>query len=417
MATNISNNIKKQTGTYPLGKLFIYALLWVFLLGYFYRIREMDDFFLHLQLVGSGGWRDAFLPYAADHVHYPNPLWHILVYYMAKLTDFSFATMGTIVSAACVVSSIALLDHYLRKYITAPTVFGEKALFGLAIGLNAATALYIPPHSPYVTLFSGQPWHSPTYLLMRPFAIACFFIYYELFTERLDDGRIFGKIKKKDGKIVLFGLLAFISILAKPSFVFLFGPPAIVFALIQIIQSPQKGQLLLIVGKIGILMVPSLIILLLQHSALSGEDGFLIFAPLRVWKLHRQMRFLVSFAAAYAFPLFSGLVLFKFVFKNKLLFLSVLTGLTGILEFALFAEEGARLFDANLSWGQMCGTLLLFAGCLIAFANHWQNAEIKRRNAWLFYGGELLLFLHIASGIYYWYVTFNGVSHLSLNFY
>jgi hypothetical protein len=111
------------------------------------------------------------------------------------------------------------------------------------------------------------------------------------------------------------------------------------------------------------------------------------------------------------------LLLHKSVFKNKLLFLSVLTGLTGILEFALLAEDGARLFDANLSWSQICGSLLLFTGCLIAFANHWQDTEIKRRNAWLFYGGAGLLFLHIASGAYYWYVTFHGVSHLSLSFY
>jgi hypothetical protein len=279
MATN-TNNGDKQTETYPLWKLFFYALLYVFLLGYFYRIHELDDFFLHLQLIDSGGWRDAFSSYAADHKYYPNPLWHVLVYCTARLTDFSFATASAVITAACVAASIAVLDHYLRKYTTAPSVFGEKALFGLAVGLNVATALYIPPNNPYMAFFSGQPWHNPTYLLMRPFAVACFFVFYELFTENPDDRRIFGKIKKQDGKIILFGLLAFVSILAKPSFIFLFALPAVIFALVQIIQAEQKSLSLILVTKIGFCMIPSLALLLWQYSAvLNGGGGYSWFSP------------------------------------------------------------------------------------------------------------------------------------------
>jgi hypothetical protein len=367
-----------------------------------------SDLVFHLYWASDASWENLFTQYLTY------PLWHVLVYYMNLYLRFSLITSQAIVSSICVISSIAVLDYYLQKHIIQPSVFNKKYLFGLAVGFNTITALYIHPYNPYFIFLSGQPWHNPTYLIMRPFAIACFFMFYELFSENdHDDSRILKRFNKQDSKIIIFCLLVFVSILAKPSFIFVFGPAAFIFAIIETIQSKQKLKKLFLIGKIGIFLMPSLVLMLVQNSVTSEGDNFnLIFAPLYVWNLHKQLPFLLSFVASFAFPLYCLCVLYKSICKNKLLLLSALTGLVGVSEFLLFAENNSRIYHANIAWSQISGTLLLFVGCFIAFANYGASNDVKRGDLWKLGGGGILLLLHIASGIYYMYCIFvNPVSY------
>jgi len=388
-------------------KLFIYCLIFTFTLVLFYELainhdNLFADLYWHIKSAHSARIDNLF---SREHgLSYP--LFHIIVYYLTKFLLPSYNTWAAFVLAISVVSSIAILDYYMRRELREFN-FNEKFIFVLSIGLTIFMPLYIPSfNGMYLGQFSGQPWHNPTYIIMKPFSILCFFWFYDFFRADQKDKIIIYKyhVSKQNINVLIFSILLFVSLLAKPSFLFAFMPTVAVFTIIELVRFKFKN--LLLSCKLAVSMIPSIVLLLVQRSVtLTLQGSEIVFSPFEVWKIY-STSIPLSFALAWAFPIFVCCLVFRSIFQNRLLLLSLIAWLIGLCEFSLLAEKGPRLEHANIGWSLLITSFLLFIVCTIVFLQYTRTS--KNVNSRSISCGFILLFLHISNGIYYFLRQFNG---------
>jgi len=385
----------------------IFGLTWLL----FYDLGTMvsgygmrsEDFLCHIAWSYQAGFR--FILSDENNLSYP--LFHVLVYYLARFTALSFPASAAVVCSASVVFSVIILDYYMKKYLNG-ICLGNLSIFGLSTGLIMFMPLYIPTLTQiYLGQFSGQPWHSPTYLIVKPFAILCFFLFIDIYQTGKEEKTVIcrWRFSKQNASIVFLSALLILSMIAKPSFIFVFGPSIVVFLIIELIRSRFNNYLFVL--KIIIALIPSLFFALFQYGiTLEGQGTGLMLAPFAIWAFFSS-NILLSFILCFAFPIFVCCLLFKSVISDKFLLLSVVTGVAGILEFILLAESGYRFTDGNIAWSMMCASLIMFIGCAISFIRYVRKNELKGIQ-WIVPFGYTLLFLHIGTGVFYFCTQLAG---------
>ncbi len=115
----------------------------------------------------------------------------------------------------------------------------------------------------YMLSGSPNPFHNPTILFVRPFGIASFIFYIKY----VQTYKMQGYIKY----IVLFSIMTFLSVGAKPSYAVVFLPAMGIYTLYYMIQNRK-----LYFGITALLAVfPSLVLLLIQQKMLSSTTKLL----------------------------------------------------------------------------------------------------------------------------------------------
>jgi hypothetical protein len=114
-----------------------------------------------------------------------------------------------------------ILKHFLSSKLN------DRWLFFLTSILTFVTAIYIPFFNEDIYVGQGSPniWHSPTYLILKPFA-SCAFLFFILFAENA----------RYRNSIFYAGLLSSttaFSALVKPNFVIVFMPAMLIFLIIR----------------------------------------------------------------------------------------------------------------------------------------------------------------------------------------
>ena len=400
-------------------KILAYCVIFVLTGKLFYDLGNppdwlrFNDFYIHIGWAYNAGIKDLLSP--ENGLSYP--LFHTAVHYISRFTVLTYPVSSAVVCSSSVVLSIFILDHYMRRHLR-ETSLHRLHIFGLSIGLTVYMSLYIPSVTQiYLGTISSQPWHNPTYLIMKPFAILCFFWFYDLFnTKKEEKIKILSKsVSKQNTNTVILAVFLLLSMSAKPSFFLVFGPALGVFLIIEVIRS--RFRIFPFACKILIATVPSIALLPLQYVLRwTSQDSSLIFAPFVVWKLFSS-NIPLSFVLSFAFPLFVCILLRKSIIGDKLLFLSVITGVLGILEYVLLAEGGEWIVHGNMAWGSMSASMILFIGCAIAFIKYVYECKTKedacflngiRGYKWKAAFGFALLLVHIATGVFYFFVQLSG---------
>ena len=376
------------------GKWLMLALLFALSYALFYQmtLRPSSDIAIHATWAAEGDFRD---PTSFVH-HGAHPMWHVLVSVLLHLGLPLPAASALITALSKVFIAYAthrMLTSALRDRLS------ETAITLFTGILMLVSCLCVPALNPTVYAGIGTPntWHSCTQLMAMAFMLVCVprtARCYEFFSP---------SAPLAWRQPVMLGVLLFLSLLAKPTFMQAFLPAASLFFLYQWIRRPQCSRCFV---QVLVCVLPAVALMIFQYLYYFG-----IIVP---WQSSVVLEYdwgkalhLLRVVLIMAFPLYT-LVLCRAQKADTTFVLTLLLNLTAIVEMLLLGEDGRRASDGNFGWGMMGASLMLWVVCLIRFLRQ-QDVWNWRRPRNLV--GWLLLAWHLASGVYYiGYLFVSGAS-------
>lgn len=326
------------------------------------------------------------------------PLWHILVNVCYKISRFIFGTgMSPSYSAAFVTGLVNVCTYLIITKIL--SLYACARAEWIAFGLCFVEPVYIPGLMDDFSFFAqGSPviWHNPTNMIVKPFALAGFFLIIQ-HLRKIQDG---SGVSRKES----FGLSAviFLSVLAKPSFFQGFVPALGVYILAQLCRT--KFRLFREYCLLCSCFIPGFLIILGQFviSFLYVKSGQGIgIGWLEVAKAYYPYPLLQLFLVL-AFPICYILFFVRTIGKTLEIRLSVLYVLCAWLEFALLYEKGERKFQGNFEWAVCLAYAVIWTVASMLFfkdrsSKSSENKGEKAKNIVL----SLIWLLHFLSGLFF----------------
>lgn len=340
--------------------------------------------------------------------HYAYPLWHLLYLFIKKCMiplEGLLLNRGVDFSALCATfaCTIGIVGTYLAGCNVYTKMLPEKyKRYGF---LLAALLIFTGPY--YVesvndSYYLGQgivmPWHNPTTIMVYPFAIVCFGIYYSLANNKTD-----GKPWKQ---WIIFSSVLLVSGLAKPSFYQMFIPGMALFCLIELILSKGKKFLFCMYSLVSTL--PTCILMLVQHGMTIKEptqvveetSGIVIAGIgiewLKVQKLYSEYHPFQSLMLLWIFPLFVLVLYLLNRERSGKMTLAISCFASGMLQYTFFYLH-MRPQTGDFAWGYYISVAILFISCSAYFIQLCENKKWQL----IKYIGILLYLGHVVFGIIY----------------
>lgn len=331
---------------------------------------------------------------------FPNFLYFFLVALFAGFSKNIYLYYG----ASVVLISLALCfkfflsQYYLRKYSLPDK--NKPGYLLPAVAMMFAFALpgvnFFQSNEYYLGQLPPNVWHNSTVIFLMPFTILFFFKSYNLlFTDIVD--------KQKEQWQIFF--LIVINALIKPSFLFTLIPSVFFFFVwFNLFSKTNKKKLsLLLPFATGLAFIAIEYYLIFTRGHISNVvsspvKSSVIIEPFVVWKNYSP-NMLVALITSCFFPLVYVLISKGKVLKNTMIQFAGINYIAALGIWILFAEEGARKFDANFCWQVIVASYLLFFSFLIHFINEKKSQSLSRSKQYIV-GGAFLL--HFIWGIVYW---------------
>lgn len=252
-----------------------------------------------------------------------------------------------------------------------------------------------------------QPWHNPTYHLMRLLGYLVLTIYFILFKcYKNNDNK---KFKFYGLFIILLTLVNY----AKPNFFLGFAPAMLIVLVYDLITS--KGKQLKNIIMFGCCVLLTMPVLFLQSATLfgSGSNASIIISTEQFLTLFSNSSGINSIISNLLFPLFTTIVYFCIYFgkSKKELDASILVqswlmfAISFFERFFLF-ETGPREGHGNFLWGCFFFTDVLYIVCFVEWITLFNKGYLSRKNP-LFYIGVAIYLIHFGMGIRF--LGFNGL--------
>lgn len=341
-------------------------------------------------------YRQSLMPVYGDSLYFESDLpyhismvvddgWYYSLTAFIYLGLYKLAGGGTILIAiflaVVMTATVIATERLLRE------VFGEKKIITCpgALALNLVMPFFVrwAGMYRYVSYQSGNVWHNSTYICMR-LAAVIFMIFY-LRYEKLYAGESY-KIKHW---LILAAVLA-VTTFIKPSFLTVFAPALAIKLLWDLIKN--KVRLLKVLVK-GLIVVPSLGVMLWQNSVLFGDDtenGFRI-SFMETFSFHADHP-KVTVLLSLAFPLAVGIFILadvliklikdrdkKAIFKlDGVYVFSILMGIVGFAEAILLIETGSRSRDGNFLWGYSIALFFLYLTSFVRWTGFLEEKKWVR---------------------------------------
>lgn len=328
-----------------------------------------------------------------DYFLNENPyfMWHILIKLVSKILYIPMEYAVAIVSALINVLIYCFINKIMKIY------YVEKSEL-ISFILLLVGPLYIPWYNEKIYLGQGTPniWHNPTSLVVKPFAICCFFMVLKLLAS------IQQKIEIKRKQYITLSILIFLSVLAKPSFIQGFIPGLGGYLLILCIKDKFRNFKQYI--YLCFTFVPGVFLMMYQFIASfykgDSAEGIGIswlevpsyFSP-NVW---------ISLLLLFFFPILYLLWNIKKVYQKMDIQLSICYQGMAWLEYALLYENGRRKYHGNFGWASALSTFILWMVVLIYFVNDIKEMKMNDKRQ-VIKNSILLavLLFHLLCGCYY----------------
>ena len=323
---------------------------------------------------------------------YTYPLFYVCIVIFGKIFgSYSIGTavlIGLFAAVTCFLQ-IKVLHYFLKDDCSSWKI----ALYGFALSfiwpLNFVG--YDNPYSLY--LFSGAtaPVHNATYLASKPFALACFFLFYIMMESAAEEAPIHTRetAKKQNLRLLLFSVLFFLSVLAKPNFYQIFAPAGTLIAICCFLRYGRR--IFLFCCKLAAAFVPAT---LWTIYTMTVTVGGIRFAPLEGFRIRNSDPLSLAVIQSILFVIFVIALLFIYRENWKLLLFASIVWVFSAAEFYLFIQSD-HPNTLDLGWGYLCAQYLLFAAAAISFE------KIRPRIGLALYRVGVVLFAaHFATGIY-----------------
>ncbi len=251
------------------------------------------------------------------------------------------------------------------------------------------------PGRQYLGYFSANPYHNPTFILLKPLALIWFYIAAE------------NLFKRSELKLILAtALIVFLASSAKPSFTLTFIPAiGLVWLCFYTKKFKQLNWRLLIwgMGVAAVLVLSTQYLVSYTAAGLDASVEKFAFTPFKTLLAYSSSYFQVALKIVMSavFPLYVTIYYWKDV-KGKLTFqLGWMNFLVGLVMALLFSEE-VRYAHGNFLWGPMTGIFILFVITIIQYFNDLAPKLEQRSARWKDWIPALLLALHLACGLIYY---------------
>lgn len=325
-----------------------------------------------------------------------------LFHFVLKLVYYTFDSF-TVMAAFSVFLGITsnlisylLVRQYLLKKINKEKYKVELLCLSLFI-VSMITIPFFPINSRYLGVGTPNPWHNPTFFLVRPFAISSF-IFITQVNKLIENNKPYVK------PLILFSASMLISALMKPSFYLVFLPALFFYYLYVLIRS--KFKKIFDCFLLGLSVVPAGIVLIFQNMILFGSENSIKISWIgEVWNSFAPLGSVsLSILLGISFPLFVFISnAKKLKFENIII---ILTLLFGIMEAYFLTEIGPRHSHGNFFWGYYLSMFLAYLVSSMTFI----NTKNKTRTNKII--GCSLFSLHLISGIIYYIQILFGVSYM-----
>ncbi len=388
-----------------IGLVWVVAL--IFYISVFMRDNQAisDDFVKHIKsgfslishmkngIVGLSEYKKVD-PYSAI-ISYP--VWHILVYAIYRIGNFVFPFISqgklqlisaAIVNATAIALTLVVLlrvfqkENDSKKTTILKTIICASLLFVGPIDASFFIGKY------YLGAYTGNPWHNPTYLVVRVVAIVVFYMYVKIF-----------KVKEPTVRqYVQVSILLLFSAFCKPNFYQVFLPGLVVFCILLFLIKRNKDTFAKCL-KIALTCVPTIALLFIQFFlSISGEGGRGIgFKFLFVWK-HYTQNWLLSLLVSIAFPLVVYIILFIKKRVDYSCMLCLFVFISALVQYMFFYIK-TNPFYADFSWGFELSIFLLFVVAMKKLLEIIQldgfKVKFSEKIGLFIYG------LHLLFGIFY----------------
>ena len=378
---------------------YIVICLAVVLASFAMTLKQMGemyaDFAVHARFAGAGRVDPQYIKFNFY------PLWHLGVQLWANKLHVSLNYAAAVVSAGFAFLTVSVTYCLVKSALK--NQCSNWGIAALTLGLSFVAAIRIPfmDARNFIDYIGPTIWHNPTNLAVKPFAIAAVFLFFWLYERYGTDG--FHDSKKGELRwMMCLSVILLISCFTKPSFSQGFLPAVMLFLLIELIVT--KGKCFVFCLKSALIFTPAALYMLYQFfSVFSPEQErnmqIDVMEILSRWSPHPWF----SIVVAIAFPLFVIIVLRKYIFKDKLLWLSIVFYLTALLEAMLLIEVNEPN-SGNFCWAWQLAMGVLFIVTAIRFFQKysWRACGSDRKMKCIFWTGSILLVCHTLSGVYYY---------------
>lgn len=350
------------------------------------------DFRLHHEMLAqfvSGEWTLGQFLGAIPHF-----LYHLIVYSGSLLLNRADWLVGyAVVIAAWTVLGLLYYFFLLRasNAVLPQSRHLVAALLTLALLFSAPLFFSAEGHV-YFGFIHTNVYHSPTVLLLRPFAIAIFCLGMATFTSNA---------QSSSRLIPLLVLLTILSILAKPSFAMAFVPALVLLTGVRLaLKQPIRWAVLLSIA------LPATTLLGAQFLFFEGQGLALNFLGyLREYNAAGD--WLLKIVLSAAFPIVVTLLWLRESARSTLMQLAWTTFLIGIALAYLLVEGGGRTDHGNFVWSAQIGALILFfasAIFLVQQAGTWRSPH--HHFTWRFILVVVTLAAHVTHGVVWLLMNF-----------
>lgn len=358
---------------------------YVFYLEIFQADQYPSDFAVHMKAI----WR-----FQDPTLHIAHPVFHFLSFYISEIFPIGIGYSAVFVTAFFLTAASVLINLILADSLR--DRFSGGFILFLTIALSWVHSIYIPflCKNPCQGQSSSNLWHTPTTIVVKPFALVCFYGFVRLIEDR--------RLQRQSWAIILAAVMIFLSVLAKPNFVMVFFPAVSLYLLIR---HTRRYDLYRITGLI---FLPTLLLILYQFLSTFGVGGDpttrerdrIVFDFLGVWHIYSK-NVPVSILLGNAFPLSVLAFRFRDSLRNPYQWVGWMMMLFAIAQACTLAEQ-VKYNDMNFGWGYTITLTIVFVNAVIEFFR-WM-AEPGRRSGWAGFGMafcSIVFSLHLASGIYY----------------
>lgn len=348
-----------------------------------------SDFPIHLRWALEGGSYSLLGPY----LHFVNALWS---------SSFAYALAMSLLICLTIAAS-----YYMQKYIIdyLGSKYNSYRLWYLSISSIFLCSIWIPFIYPFLynnTTFVTQPWHNPTYIMMRPLAVVSLMLSFKMLSEYKKDLPLW--------KYAIYSFVLFITNFAKPSFIVIYAPFVFVYCLIDLVHT--KGKSFVPALKLGLSIVISLLPLVFQTIVLFDPNAAYkneIAMQFSLGRFGGKIMLVLSMLSGLIFPTYIFLFLKKSgMGKDKLKKLNYTWILFGIAFFErLFLyERGPRGDSGNFAWGLIFFAYILYIISMAYWEYGYSSGYIKSKKVYL--SGYAIYGLNIICGVIYFILLQTG---------
>lgn len=323
---------------------------------------------------------------------YPYFMWHLTVRIFYKIFGMPMNYAAAVVSALVNVVVYLITAEIIKRYKVDKS--GVISFCLMLVG-----PLYMPWFNPnyYVGQSTPNTWHNPTNLMVKPFAVCCFFIILRVLTDIRNEKKIKGSLW------AVLSVLIFLSVLAKPSFCQGIIPGLGVYLIFICIKDRFRNIKQYIC--LCLTFVPGVFLMLNQVLLYWGKDGIrgtIGISWLDVLSYYTPNAY-ISMLLSYCFPLLYLVLNWKKVLERTDIQFGICYMAMAWLEAALLYESVGK-YNGNFGWASLLASFILWIIITICFCEDIHHFRMDDKMLLIKNTVLIIVFsIHLLCGCWYAY--------------